>query len=171
MLKRTVLALLLCGPALADPQTATLNGHTLKLSGQSGNFTLLLDGKPILHDTTDQNITLAGIYSSGPNGTAFSFASGGASSASSSSSSTGTGPSFGAALLEEDSGNAACPVKYQAVILGAATLISKPFGACGSATLVSQSNGAMVVVTQAPAGQTTETDTISATGVSTQNSA
>lgn len=172
MRKLTALALVLtlCRPAFAGSETATLGNHTLQLSGTRGGFTLLLDGRPLLRDTGDSAVSIVGIYSTGPGGTAFSFSSGG--SVSSTSSSAGAPRNgFSAALVEEDSGSATCPVKYQAVILGPATIVSKPFGACASAAQVAQGNATLVIVTQDPSGNNEEVDTISATGVTTEASA
>ncbi|HQT47849.1 MAG: hypothetical protein B7X08_06715 [Acidocella sp. 20-63-7] len=165
-----VLVLALFRPAFAESETATLDNHTLQLSGTHGDFILRLDGRVLFHDVGDDAVSIVGIYSSGPGGTVLSLSSGG--SVSSETSSTGDiSNGFSAALLEEDTGSETCPVKYQAVILGATTIVSKPFGACAHAVQVTQDHGVLVVVTEDASGNHEEVDTISATGVTAEISA
>jgi hypothetical protein len=160
-----IIALLTAGAAYGD-MTGDINGHRFALSGASGDFTLTADGRVVLHDTKDQSVSVAETYAFGGSTSSFisSNSNGGVSS---SNSSSGSGTSYGVVLIAEATPGGGCPLKFQALIMGRTTILSKPFGSCSQSREISQINGRIVVITPRLDGPGDEVDTITPSGVTT----
>ncbi|GLR66774.1 hypothetical protein GCM10010909_14540 [Acidocella aquatica] len=163
-----IVAMLMAGVAYGET-SGRINGHRFALSGESGNFTLIADGRVVLHDTGDQSVSVAGTYAFGAGGSTSSFVSSDASgNFVSSSSSSGSGESYGVVLIAQAAPGSGCPLKFRALILNDTAILSKPFGSCSENREISQINGTVVVVTPRLDGQGDEVDTITPGGVTTR---
>ncbi len=161
-----IIAMMAAGAAYGDTVSGSINGHRFALSGASGDFTLTADGRVVLHDTRDQAVSVAGTYAFGASSSSFVSSSANGSVVSSSSGG-GSGESYGVVLIAERAPGGGCPLKFQALILGGSTILSKPFGSCSESREISQINGRIVVVTPRLDGQGDEVDTITPGGVRT----